>query len=311
MLTEPRFPSYKSQPRGIIEICENVMDMCIGGREVWTPVFSDEKMLAFQHHGIIFAQSAAFYQTLNFECCFVHLVAGAIIADGEERMKLYTYSRHQQKTESMTCSDFQLNKPFAPVNWFPGICFCTRLKVDRESIYLQQDALVQGQICAIPSPGISSRTLAGLYVTEDCDHRYYDTVTVDEIVERENEEMLKQEKISLLPGAEVDRRSEERLKIKQGFFRPGAELDSSILELWLQAVDQDGPGQWLAYQDSGTAKYLTLIQRNCCIKCACKRLVAGYQFINLPGFPSSLFSPGLVPRCARIIYGRLAGEDME
>ena len=267
----------------MIELCKHTIDICIGGREVWTPDFSEEKMLAFQHHGIVFVQNAAFYQTLNLQSCFVHLLPGAIIADGEEKVKLYTGSKQQRKYESMTHSDHQVQEPFTPVDSFPGISFSTRLKIYGESIYLQQDALVHDQIYAISSPGNISRSLADLYVTKDCDHRYNDAVTaaeVDKIVEK-----LRQEK-----GVTV--------VAKQGLFLAGAEHRSSLLELWLQAVDRNGPGQWLAYQDWGTNNYLNVVQRNCCTACACKRVMDCY-------------GSGIVPGVARIINGRLAGEDME
>ena len=276
---------YNMQPMSITELCENTIDICIGGREAWTNVLSDAEMLAFQHYGIVFVQNAAFHQTLDLQSCFFHLLPGAIIADGEEKTKLYTYSRHQQRTESR--NDFK--KLISPVDSFPGISFSARLKTSGESIYLQQDALVQNQICAIPSPGSTSKALANLYVTEDCDHGYYDTITATELDK-------------IINGMLSDRmkriRRLDTVKLKHGLFLADPTPQSPSFELWLQAVDQNGPGQWLAYHDLGKEYYFTVLQRGCCTACACKRVMERCL---------SAFMPAV----ARIIYGRLPGEDME
>ena len=303
---------------GMIELCETTIDVCIGEREVWTPVFSDEKMLAFQHHGIVFVQNAAFHQTLDLQCCFIHLQPGAIIAEGEEKMKLYTYSMHEQKMETMDESGNRIDKLLAPVDSFPGISFCTRSKFSGENVYLQQDALVKDQICAIPSPGIISRSLAGLYVTGNCDHGYYDSVPATELdsaVDKLREERLEEQKkeaarlamrrskyerpVSSRPErGSVAKKKCPTFVAKPGLFLAGAECRSSILELWLQAVDQNAPGQWLAYHDWGDRHYLTVLQRGCCIACACRMVLDHCEGSNGVGGVS------------RIIHGRLAGEDM-
>lgn len=303
----------------MIELCETTIDVCIGGREVWTPVFSDEKMLAFQHYGMIFVQNAAFHQTLDLQSCFIHLLPGAIVADGEEKMKLYTYSTHEQKMETMTDSSRQIHRHFAPVDLFPGISFSTRLEIAGESIYIQQNALVKDRICAIPSPGMIFRALAGLYVTENCDHRYHSTVAATELEKTvgwlldKRMEQLKKEVVVVAsenPGQErpvssqpdtggVSKKRRLPFAIKQGLFLPGAEYRSSMLELWLQAVDQNAPGQWLAYHNLGNLDYVTVLQRGCCTACACRMTLNRYHSY-----------PREVGIC-RIIHGRFAGEDME
>lgn len=301
------------------KLCEITIDMCIGEREVWTPVFRDDKMLAFQHHGMIFVQNAALHQTLDLQSCFIHLLSGAIIADGEEKMKLYTYSTQKQKMETMTDSSRQTHKLFTPVDLFPGISFSTRLEIAGESIYIQQDALVKDRICAIPSPGIISKSLAGLYVTANCDHRYDSIVATTELeknvswlLDRTMEQLQKevvgvairntgQERpVSSRPDTgSVPKKRRLPLAIKQGLFLPGAEYRSSMLELWLQAVDQNAPGQWLAYHHLGNLDDLTVLQRGCCTACACRMTLNRYQSY-----------PREVGIC-RIIHGRFAGEDME
>ena len=279
--------SYEVRNVSMTELCKKTIDMCIGGREVWTPDFSEEKMLAFQHHGIIFVQNAAFHQTLDLQSCFVHLLPGAIIADGEERMKIYmktsTGFTHERRIESSPHLDGQVQEPFKPVDSFPSISFSTQLKTFGESIYLQQDALVQDRIISISSPGSISEALGRLYVTSDCDHRYYDTVTATEIDKIFDKLLL-----------------DNGFVTKQGLCLADAGIRSRIIELWLQAVDQNGPGQWLAYQDWNDWTSFTVLQRGCCTACACKMVMDYYRDQELSRF-----------NIACIIPGRFAGEDME
>ena len=283
----------------MIELCKTTIDVCIGRREVWTPVFNDEKMLAFQYYGIVFVQNAAFHQKLDLQSCFLHLSPGAIVAEGEEKTELYTYSRHHQQLESMShcMTDLgrQMHKQFAPVDSFPGISFSTRLEFSGEKIYLQQNALVKDQIYAIPSPGIISSALAGLYVTIDCDHRYYDAMTVNNIHTSHDDDRWRIGNKEV--AANLEKQGSCPYEPKQGLFLAGAECPWPVPKLWLQAVDQNAPGQWLAYQQLGNRVYPTVLQRGCCTACACK-LVRSCKV-------------DYRARVYRIIHGRLAGEDME
>lgn len=266
---------------GMIELCETTIDVCIGRRQVGTPVFSHENMLAFHYYGINFVQNAAFHQRLDLQSCFLHLSPGAIIAGGEETGELFTHSTRPQNIEILTDWGSQMHKKFAPVDLFPGISFSTRLELSGEKIYLQQHALVKDQICEIPSPGIISRALASLLVTKDCDHRYYDAITATTF--------------------------DEFAKLKRGLYLAGAEHRSRLPELWLQAVDQNAPGQWLAYhrgivyKDWSNDGNLTVLQRGCCTACACK-------LVRMQPKKDSKNAGYLVHR---VIHGRLAGEDME
>lgn len=307
---------------GMTELCEITIDVCIGGREVWTPVFRDDKMLAFLHHGMIFVQNAAFHQTLDLQSCFIHLLPGAIIADGEEKMKLYTYSINKQQMETMTDSSRQKHKLFTPVDLFPGISFSTRLEIAGESIYIQQNALVKDRICAIPSPGMISKSLAGLYVTANCDHRYDSIVaatelekTVGWLLDRRMEQLKKevvgvaignprQERpVSFRPDTgSVPKKRKLPFAIKQGLFLADTECRVTMLELWLQAVDRNAPGQWLAYHSLSDPGVLTVLQRGCCSACAC--MMALDRCDSYKGGRSDF-------GVSRIIHGRFAGEDVE
>ena len=286
------------QLRSITELCKNTIDICIGGREAWTNAFSDAEMLAFQHYGIVFVQNAAFHQTLDLQSCFFHLLPGAIIADGEEKMNLYTYPLHQQRTESW--NDFK--ELISPVDSFPGISFSARLKTSGESIYLQQDALVQNQICAIPSPGSTFEALANLYVTEGCDHRYYDTITATEVDKIINKKC----------GDKVKGQEEElNVQLRHGLFLPGASLQSSDSGLWLQEVDQNGPGQWLAYQGSVGLNHFTVLQRGCCTACAYKRVLESTCPNVISELPASFMEGSQAKIWSNAIAVRASNEDYD
>ena len=281
---------------GMIELCTTIIDVCIGRREVWTPVFNNEEMLAFQYYGVVFVQNAAFHQKLDLQSCFLHLSPGAIVAEGEEKTELYSYSRHHQQfqvTSLSRCMTDLGRMQFAPVDLFPGISFSTRLEFSGEKIYLQQNALIKDQIYAIPSPGIISRALAGLYVTKDCDHRYYDAMTVTKIHTSDDVDRWRFRNKEV--AANLENQRDSPYEPIQGLFLAGAERPWR--ELWLQAVDQNAPGQWLAYQHLGHKEYHTVLQRGCCTACACK-LIRSYK----EKYPVGVY---------RIIHGRLAGEDME
>ena len=271
------------------DLCAATIDICIGGRQTWTPIFSPEKMLAFQHAGIVFVQNAALYQALDLQSCFIHLLPGAIIADGERHNKIYSYSTHEKETQIMTSSSSYTGRQYAPENLFPDISFSTRLEISGEDIILQQSALVRDHVCAMASPGSTSKALAGLYVTKACDHRYYDAAESDELY------------INALNVVSELKKTGTSIT-KQGLLLAGAQNRPSTPGLWLQAVDQNAPGQWLAYQDFGTEDYITVLQRGCCITCVCEWIWLSIRNGGLWGDKS---------RDVRIIHGRLTGEDMD
>ena len=259
------------------DLCAATIDICIGRRQTWAPNFNHEEILAFQHTGIIFAQKAALYQTFDLQSSFIHLLPGAITADGERHNKVCTYSPHDKQIQivaSLSSAPGTIRQ-YMPEDLFPGISFSTRLELSVEDIVLEQNALVRDQICAMASPGTTSEALANLYVTEECSHRYYD-------------------------AAELGRVE----PVQQGLLLADAQSRPSEFRLWLQAVDQNAAGQWLAYQDFGTEDYITVLQRECCITCARERIWRGIGSSN-----GGLW--GDKSRDIRIIHGRLTGEDME
>ncbi len=259
-----------------------VVDICIGGRQTWTPKFNEDNMLAFQHWGIVYAHNAALHRRLDLEGCFVHLIPGAIITNGERRNKIYSYSRHEEHAEIVVPSSGYTTQRYTPVDLFTNISFSTRLEMHGEGVVVQQNALVNDQICAIPSPASTSDALANIYVTSECNHQYYDAYDHGPIQ-------------IMYDGYLVIN------DMKQGLFVTGAHV-KRIDNLWLQAVDQNAPGQWLAYQSCLDQVYLTVLQRGCCITCACNMV---QEFIINRSFKKHDFT------AVRIIHGRLAGEHMK
>ena len=269
------------KPDPMATLCKVVIDISIGGRQSWTPDFSEERMLAFQHWGIVFVQNAALHQTLDLESSFLHIVPGAIVANGERQNKIYTYSFHQKQTQVTTSSGGHRNRQLRPVNLFPDISISSRLEISGEDVILQQTALVRDKLCAIASPGSTCTALANLYVTKECDHDYYAT----------------------FEPKKADRPSSSALSLmnmKQGLHLAGStDCTSTLTEIWLQAVDQSPHGQWLAYQDFGNDQYTTILQRGCCIECTYRKMVEVSIRLRVLGPSSGVW---------RIVHGRLAHE---
>ena len=92
-----------------------------------------------------------------------------------------------------------------------------------------------------------------------------------------------------------------RADIQQGLHFDGFRLMDFPRELWLQAVDQNPLGQWLAFQKFGYDDVFTILQRHCCLECTCERIEKMMQ-----GKPDDD-----IPKRIRIVNARLEGEDMD
>ena len=262
------------------ELFAIVRDICVGGPQTWTPKFNEENMLAFQQWGIVYAHNAALHRILNLESCFVHLIPGSIIVNGERPNKIHSHSTHEEHAEIVVPSSGYKKQKYTPVDLFPNISFSTRLEMHGEGVVLQQNTLVNDRICAIPSPMSTSRALATVYVTRQCDHQYYDAYENGPIQITHNGHLVISD-------------------MKQGLFVAGAHGNTRD-KLWLQAVDQNAPGQWLAYQSNLNHLYLTVLQRGCCIACACNMIQESISSRVVRNYLTGV----------RIIHGRLAGEDI-
>ncbi len=267
---------------GMTDLFATVSNICIGEQQTWTPKFSEDNVLAFQQRGIVYAHNAALHRILDLESCFVHLIPGAIIVNGERQDKIYSSSTVEEHAEIVVPSSGDTKQRYIPVDSFPNISFSTRLEMHSVGVVLQQNALVNDQICAIPSPLSTSNALAKLYVTKECNHQYYDAYENGSIHIMYNGHFVISD-------------------MKQGLFVAGAHEDMTD-KLWLQAVDQNAPGQWLAYQSRLDHVHLTVLQRDCCIACTCNMI---QEFI----INRWLHKYG--SKTVRIIHGRLAGENMK
>ena len=258
----------------VVELCKASIDVIIGGRQSWTSDFGEDKLLAFQHWGVVFVQNAALQQNLDLDACFLHLIPGAIAADGERQNRIYNYSP-QPKARTIQASSLVAKRGqqgvYKPVDHFPALSVTTRGDVSAEGIILKQTVLVGNDVYSIPGPGSTSKAVRKLFVTKPCGHHYYDELSVS------------------------------RSDMQQGLFLAGTLEQRRESEIWLQSVDQNPLGQWLAYQTFKGSE-LTFLQRDCCLAC----LLTKIHEVSKTFVASSRGR-----KTFRIIHGRLAGEHME
>lgn len=252
-----------------------VMDISIGGRQTWTSSFEDDRMLAFHHRGLIFIHNPALSQTLDLQSNFLHLLQGVILANGERQNKVYSYPSSRMELDERGPLDDSRQRRLMPVNLFPNISISTHLEVSSVDIILRQTALVNDRIFPIAEPGIISKALARLLVTTGCNHHYYTSF--------DSRKLASSMRIHTV--------------INQGLHSKDSPSFSRNSKIWLQTVDQNAPGQWLAYQQSQFSSHFSCLQRECCIGCT-------FRMIK----EVSEQHDGLV---WSIIYGRLEGENME
>lgn len=265
------------------------IDITIGDRESWTGDFREFKqpndmLLAFEHYGLVFVQNAALRQDLTPDACFLHIIPGAIIANGEKYRRIYNDSdkpkTHMLQTSSVAATTTQKSL-YMPVDSFPGLSVTTRGSRSERDFTLKQSLLIQDKIYSIPSPGSTSRSLRELLVTQVCDHQYYDELHIH------NHTDVQTQSNPIGPPTNT---------IKQGLYLAGP-TDERENELWLQSVDRNPLGQWLAYQTNYRTELLTILQRDCCLACICSKVEEIWKRPD-HGF-----------RTVRIIHGRLAEED--
>ena len=262
------------------------VDITIGDRESWTGDFREVKLpndmlLAFEHYGLVFVQNTALRQDMTLDACFLHIIPGAILANGENYTKLYSYS-DQLEAQRLQTSSVAATTPqeslYKPIDNFQGLSVTTRGNRSERDFSLQQTVLVQNKIYPVPSPGSTSRALRELFVTEACEHQYNEELSVNNYTHVQRN--------TVGPPTNI---------IKQGLYLAGS-TDQRENELWLQSVDRNPLGQWLAYQTNHRAEFLTILQRDCCLACICSRVEELWKWPN----------HGI--RTTRIIHGRLAEE---
>ena len=236
----------------------------------------EKKLLVSQHRGIVFAHSMALHHTLDLDGSFLHLLCGAIVANGEPKTRIYSCPFPRPHTRYVEPTNEEV-RAYRPTNLFVNIHIPARADTSGEHIELRdQYAQIENEIYPISISGDTSKELAELFVTKPCDHHYY-------------EEYLPEEY-----------HFENISSVRQGLWLAGRQDERPSTEIWLQAVDQNTLGQWIAFQTFGGEDCLTILQRECCIACAI-RLVEEL----LKAYGSNPYVS------IRIIHGRYSEEEMD
>ena len=257
-------------------------------------LYSETDNAAFYQIGVVIVDTMAIRQVLDLEACFIRLIPGAIIANGEKRDRIYSSPvAHHLQSELReyhsvnTSSDGLALKPF---NAFPTIEVLSRVELSNSNVSLAFDILIDGELwrtnCSFPA----SRVIANVYVTESCEHHYYDEYFIQR------------------PDTSKDaKRDPSKIRsIEQGLCVLGGSLGNSFdhslppaHKCYIQQVDQNACGQWIACMNAANFGPIVVLQRNACLKCICERFeqFCGKMSSN---HPYQLF----------IIPGRFQGEEM-
>lgn len=322
-------PSYWSGKKWLSirdeDVCKATMDIILGGREGsdhYPNEYDNSDVLAFEHRGYVFVQNAALRQRLDFDACFLSVISGAIIAERERRPSMYSITERKWQSKLLMAAgrdrkgEFHHNSnsvpaelkhpsitirspqesAYQPKDSFRGICITTRVdtRTGTLDVGLHQNVLYHNDVYPVPGPGSSSKALRQLLVTEPCEHKY------DNELPTENE----------IYGPRI-RSDPPTQRIELGLFIAGS-LEEHESAVWLQSVDQNPCGQWLAYQTSDRNDILTIIQRGCCLPCVRVRIEKAWEFLShlrKDSTQSLDTSHGFTTVC--VVHGRLAGEPME
>lgn len=284
------------------------IDLVIGGRKTWTPNFISGNLLAFHHKSIVFKSSAALNQSLDVEASMLHLLPGAIYANGEKHDKVFAHPEEGGDTRLYTTPRGAETRSFQPANRFPSLNISTRIRIYDQGIFLEQHAVVGNEIFPTPNPVSAFGSLIDLFVTEPCEHDYYEpmkTSRTGPVAARTSYLRTFNNKTDARPQSSGPFSMSD---MQQGLCVSDQwSKKSSRRVLWFQEVDQNPLGQWLAHQTYDRRDHLTVLQRHCCLGCTCDRIE---RIINDESEASFQRLRGRV-QVIRIVTGRLAGEAME
>ena len=260
--------------------------------------FQDESMLAFSYRGIIFAQNAAVQEMLDMEALILHLACGTITVAGEPQERIhsvYPGDRPDLKRESDRGSHSRQSQKLVPSDRFPSISITSGIKISNEGLVLDRKAIVDNTIVDIINPGQITQSLLSIFVSSPCEHGYlYDAEQA-------------------LGGGSTETPEEADVVEEVPMVLQGLCLSEDRERTWLQAVDCNPIGQWLAYQyecDSRPGhKYpvITILQRDCCIRCILSRLTI-HKGKYVLGRRSEFGERDIEKQSIRILPGRLKGE---
>ncbi|KAI9877644.1 MAG: hypothetical protein M1830_003226 [Pleopsidium flavum] len=268
----------------VSEIFNITFQISTSGRQGWGPDFSDGSLVAYHHRGIILAQNAIIHQRLDLEACYVYFLPGVIIANGERREAVNSYSQRTKGHFFSQQDQHDQETSYKPMDMFPRLEFSPRAEVTGDAIILRHGVLINDQILPTAFPIYTSAALAWLFVTNGCDHDYY-------------------AEYQFTPPNTSTSQSPRIEKLKQGLYLSGDRSNDSLeidtLTCYLQAVDRNPCGQWIAYQNPALSMQpYTILQRKTCIECTCQMIEKVCE--STIGF-----------RKVCVIAGRLEGEAID
>ena len=272
--------NHRELYKSVKNICKNSIAITVGGQESWTPDFSDDKLVAFEHFGFVLAQNTTLEHNLDLNACFLRIIPGRIVFNGERQERIWDYSNRPHAVGKQT-EPVSEGTALKPTNQFDYLSVTKRMDVSpAQGIMLQRTVVVGLEVYWVPGPGSTLKALKKLCVTEPCGHSYYDELVIGN-------------------GTTLRGEFFRKAHMRQGLFLAGSEKVRQKPEVWLQLVDQNAFGQWLAYQTAGDDGYLTILQRNCCFACVCKKIEAAAKKWSFDEMT------------VRVISGRLTGEHMD
>ena len=155
-------------------LCRMVMIFLIGARQRQDLFFVQPDLLAFEHCGIIFAQNAAIRETLDLEACLLHLTCGTIMSVEERRKQIYTLPQAHSQHWFLAHRLQEQTGKYRPTNLFSSISISTHVDISGHDLICEQSAVIGNELYGISDPGRISEALLQLFVTDPCEHDYYD-----------------------------------------------------------------------------------------------------------------------------------------
>lgn len=263
-------------------LCQSIIDITIGGRQPTTPSFDEDDLVAFQHCGVVFAHGPALYQNPNTDACYIYLVPGEISFCGEKKYRIFTDPERLQRVGIRIADPEPQMTTYKPADHFPELHVTSHVRSILDGVLITRNVVIDNKLHTLPRARDNVQALSDVVVTTPCKHSYYRELGLDTI---------------------TDYKVFKDAIIHQGILVPLFSEANGIgprrLEVWLESVDQNPIAQCLATQDFHDPRCFTVIQRDCCMACVCKRINAALRKTKRP------------PRFVRIVNGRIAGEDMK
>lgn len=259
---------------GTYEIIGITAMISLDGFHTRSAKFDDSSTLAVHNRGFIVARNPAIQQSLDTEASYVFFMHGSISANGERREVI-------SSNPSRYIGSLPAQEPvthYQPTDMFPTLKLSTRAQLLGSHLEIYQDVLIKDKISLTSPLTYILVGLGQLYVTNGCDHSYYN-------------------EFQPLQSDNYKDQSPQIGIVKQGMFAIDPLLERpterNALTCYLQAVDQNGCGQWVACGVMAGRTRLTILQRNTCLQCTCRMaeqnyLIAGGDLANVCVIPGRL-----------------------